>query len=547
MSITKKCKESGREFLIDDADLAFYERMQVPPPTLCPDERTRRRWAWRGKDFYLRPCAGCKKNTISWFSPKLAGISTYCEDCFKADSFDARAYGQEFDFGRPFFEQFAELNRRVPKHSSNTMLNENCRYIISSQQSKNCYMADETDYSRDCLFGYTFQRATDVVEGLYIHDSEIGYELIKAENCYSVFYSQNVFNCSNSAFLRNCRNCRNCLFCANLRNAEYMAFNRKVSPEEFKRLWGEVFSGSRARLEEQRLKYLAFLHSQPEPAAVMINCESCEGNYITNSRNVRDSYCVDNCQDCRYSTDLHFSKDVYDVNIYEGELMYECNHAGPKGYRNLFCQIVWFASEVYYCVDCYHIKNCFGCSGLKKEEYCILNKRYSKEEYEALLPRIIAHMRETCEWGEFFPVSMSPQPYNCTMAQRFFPLEKERALQRGYAWLDEEESILEEAEHEIPDSCYDTDEDASKKVYICSQTGRKFRYIPQELEFYKKHGIPLPLTAPNVRIDDLWIKMGRRALYQRRCSKCAKEICAISPEDAEWQVLCDGCYQGVVV
>jgi hypothetical protein len=39
--------------------------------------------------------------------------------------------------------------------------------------------------------------------------------------------------------------------------------------------------------------------------------------------------------------------------------------------------------------------NLFGCIGLRGKEYCILNKQYTKEEYEALVPKIIEKMKES--------------------------------------------------------------------------------------------------------------------------------------------------------
>lgn len=52
--ISKICAVTGASFVVDDLDQAFYEKIGVPSPTLCPDERTRRRLAWRGKNFYMR-------------------------------------------------------------------------------------------------------------------------------------------------------------------------------------------------------------------------------------------------------------------------------------------------------------------------------------------------------------------------------------------------------------------------------------------------------------------------------------------------------------
>lgn len=78
-----------------------------------------------------------------------------------------------------------------------------------------------------------------------------------------------------------------------------------------------------------------------------------------------------------------------------------------------------------------YIENCFGCVGLKdKKEYCILNKQYSKQEYEELFPKIIKHMQSTGEWGEFLDPTLSLHGYNETLAQEYFPLSEQEAQQR---------------------------------------------------------------------------------------------------------------------
>lgn len=64
----------------------------------------------------------------------------------------------------------------------------------------------------------------------------------------------------------------------------------------------------------------------------------------------------------------------------------------------LFSYNCWTSSELAYCIDCYDTKNCFGCIGLRNKQYCILNKQYTKEQYEELVPKIIEHMTKTGEW-----------------------------------------------------------------------------------------------------------------------------------------------------
>ena len=38
--------------------------------------------------------------------------------------------------------------------------------------------------------------------------------------------------------------------------------------------------------------------------------------------------------------------------------------------------------------------HCFGCVGFKHKQYCILNKQYTKEEYEKLVQKIIKQMND---------------------------------------------------------------------------------------------------------------------------------------------------------
>ena len=104
------CKECKNNFDISKADEAVHRKMRVPPPTLCPDCRQQRRIAFRNdQNFYRNQCHICEKSLISTYSPDKQ-IPVLCNACFWSDKFDPLAYGQDFDFARPFFEQFAEMH-----------------------------------------------------------------------------------------------------------------------------------------------------------------------------------------------------------------------------------------------------------------------------------------------------------------------------------------------------------------------------------------------------------------------------------------------------
>ena len=93
---------------------------------------------------------------------------------------------------------------------------------------------------------------------------------------------------------------------------------------------------------------------------------------------------------------------------------------------------------MYYCYTCFACTDCFGCVGLKNKQYCILNKQYTKEEYQELVGKIIENMIRDGEWGEYLAPENSPWGYNETMANLYFPLEKQEAIELGYQWNDYE-------------------------------------------------------------------------------------------------------------
>ncbi|MBU1757580.1 hypothetical protein KKG31_00040 [Patescibacteria group bacterium] len=72
------CAISSKEFVIFQSDLDFYEKISptfhgkkytLPRPTLCPEERQRRRLIWRNeRKLYKRECDKTGKSIISVYS-----------------------------------------------------------------------------------------------------------------------------------------------------------------------------------------------------------------------------------------------------------------------------------------------------------------------------------------------------------------------------------------------------------------------------------------------------------------------------------------------
>ena len=543
----KVCKRCGKGFSVEDRDLVFYDKIspvfnkkkcRIPTPGFCPKCRMQRRMAWRTREYFFRPCGLTGKNCLSIYPPD-AEVVTYSPEAFFCDGWDGLSLWMDFDFSRPFFEQFYELYRKAPKNTANARMNENCEYIINAHGNKDCYLVDEIDKSRDCIYGYNIQYCTDIVNGFYVRDSELCLEIQQAANCYGMLFSHNVYNCSNSAFLLNCRSAKNCLFCVNLRSAEYCIFNNKVTKEEFKKAWDDLFDGSYLTFENAKRKFDDFVKMQSLPAAVKVKTESSSGDYLFNTKDCYDSFNIDHCRDCSFCTDIHYSRDAYDVHIYEGELMYESLHAGPKAYNNIGIILCWFSNDIYYSCELHNCSNMFGCSSLKNKKYCILNKQYTKEKYFELVPRIIEHMQKTGEWGEFFPVRFSPYGYDQTMAAFYWPLTEERAREEGFNWRNPSDGWGPVSEGKLPDRLENFTDDMLELVFRSADSEKPYKIIAKELTFHRRFNIPLPRLTPRERTMN-FIKQNPRLLIERECSKCGKAVqTTLSEHDI---IYCEDCY-----
>ena len=156
-------------------------------------------------------------------------------------------------------------------------------------------------------------------------------------------------------------------------------------------------------------------------------------------------------------------------------------------------------------------------------------------------------MKETSEWGEFFPDFLSPFPYNESLAQEYFPMSKEEATERGYKWR--EKKIIDPSTYEvckIPDDITEVDDSVLKQTLVCENTGKPYRLVKPELAFYRKMNLPIPRLHPDERHRQRMALRNPRKLYDRNCPECQKDMkTTYAPERSE-KVLCEECYLNAV-
>lgn len=416
---TKKCKNCQRTFRVLEKDIEFYKRLDVPHPTHCPDCRAKRRLAWRNEwNFYRRKCDKTGKEIISYLSADKPMPVWHFDEWFK-DDWDRFQYGQDFDFTRPFFEQFKEVLNRTPHISILIGDCENCEYTNFSWKNKNCYLISASDFNEDLMYsGYAFH-SKDCHDCFFVKDSELLFECVDCERCYNSNYLKQCKDTRDSYYCEDLVGCRECIGCINLRQQTNCIFNKKLTKQEYEIQKIELLKNHKkitTHLAELRLK-------EPVKALSMSKCENSVGNNLLNCKNCYHCFDLIESENCRHISYGENAVDSMDVNgAPHCELTYETAGA-PECYMTRFCSACWVKSSfLTYCHLCRASQHCFGCVSLYRNKFCILNKQYTRQEYEEFLPRIISHMKSTGEWGEFFPMSISPWKYEETAAQDYFPV-----------------------------------------------------------------------------------------------------------------------------
>lgn len=504
------------------------EKYLVPEPGECPHCRFVSRAIFRNHHFYYKNKSALSgAPIISVYSP-ASPYKVFSTDEWWSDKWDAMEYGRDFDFDRTFFEQFNELLLNVPKiNLVQDGTSENCKYTNFGSQNRNCYLLVGGLGNEDSYHCIELFISKDCVDCLHVLKSEKLYECVSCEICYNSRYLTRCEQCSDSYFLENCFSCKNCLGCKNLRHKEFHIFNKPYSKEEYFRILKEHDLTTREGVEKFGEKFEKFRLELPCLFAKHRFSENSTGDFLDGAKNCHECFIVvmgaENCRHC--FTIGRNCKDTIDSNGTEGEL--SCFSDGAlNSHKVLFTHYVRSCSNIYYSMYCYNSHNLFGCTGLDRKQYCIFNKQYSKDDYEKLVIEIVKHMQKTGEWGKYFPPSLSAFGYNESFACDIFPLQKEEALAKGFKWFDYKPEIGE----------------GEGDFVTCEITGKPFRPVRQEIEFYKKHNIPFPKVHPDVRIERRYKRRNPNKFWNRNCDNCKTEIVTTYDPGSPETVYCEECF-----
>lgn len=535
------CKGCKKDFTLLKQDKELLEKFNVLNPNHCPDCRAEQRFAFRNERFlYQRQCDKCSKKIISVFSLEKE-YTVYCHDCWYGDKWSATDYGIDYDHNKPFFDQVNELMHQTP-HPGSIIEAPTCfnsDYANDASSIKNCYLTFDVSYLEDSFYGESAWKLKNCIDFLNSFDCELSYEISYCTKSYNLFFSEYCANCYDSYFLRDCVGCNNCFACCNLINAKHCIWNKQYSEDEYykeiKKLKKKLNNYS--ELKQLQKQFLDFIIKFPKRATRGVKNDNCTGDNINYSKGCY--YCFDsnNSENCRYAYKMmNGAKECMDVTIWgeNTELCYNSGGVGMKSYNNICCHYAWrSASNLTYCYFCHrNVKDMLGCVNMQSDQYCILNKRYSKKDYLLLREKIINKLKQEGVYGDFFPAYINPFCYNETQAQEYFPLTKEQAINKGWTWKNEKNNS--EGEH---------DHVCLRGLPTCISCNKNFKIIPQEKKFYQDNEIAFPQKCPNCRHLDRIKFRNPNKFWQRLCDKCNQQIMTTYSPDRPEKIYCKKCYQ----
>jgi len=553
----RTCRFSGKKFYVRPEDVSFYKRIGVPLPTLEPEERRRRRHAYHNSYNLFRNTSAYSGNRVITMYPAGSPYKVYEHNVWYSDAWDPRESARDYDSAKSFFEQFHVFQRDVPRTNLlSSPSNLNSDYTNTSRNLKDCYIVFDQNGGENLIYHQCCGNDTNCVECWSLDNCDQCYECRISRRLFQCYFCYECRDCLDGYFLWDSRNCQNCFMSSNLRNKKYYFRNEYVGKAEYEQRMKAVYLGDYHKLQELKSEFEEVIQRAPRKPNWNERSVNSVGDYIVNSKNVYFGLWIDKSENVAYSEAARALTDCYDVTGSGGtQLSYEVSTIwGVDNYECKFSLHIESCREVEYCDSCRNCWHCFGSIGLDNQEYCVFNKKYSKDEYWELVDTIKTSMLTQGEYGEFFPPAHALFPYRVSLAVSFPGFRDfENAEKYGYDTGD----VEEENEHiagdiinarDLPNDIQDVDDDILKQVVFDEKNRKYFRIIKPELDFYRMRGVPLPREHASVRMqkfrETLDVKF---EFYKRQCPSCKTEFETSYKPDFQGTVYCESCYQKQLV
>lgn len=276
-------------------------------------------------------------------------------------------------------------------------------YPVHQINSDNCELTDHVYFCKnltnsfDCLkctggtYLYDSVNCTNCVDCDYCGESELCYESVDANKCFNSNYLEDCSNLTDSWYSVWCTNSHDLFGCVSMHNKSFCIFNRQLSEDEYRK---EVEKYKKWP-PEKILKIVEEIRSKlPVTQTHEANNEnSSYGDYVYNCKNCYMCFDARIGKDSGYLYDSIDNTTCYDVHYStENELCYEITDSGYC-FNSNYVVFSKNCQDSSYVINSYDVKNCLGVVNRGHAEYEILNRKFSKEEYEKLSKEILEDLK----------------------------------------------------------------------------------------------------------------------------------------------------------
>lgn len=552
-----KHKYCEGEFCLEIGDIEMLKALRVPPPNYCPTCRRIRRMVHMGTiHLFKRLCDAPKHDEmiISIFS-KECPFPVYDFKYFISEEFDAFRFGKKYDETKSPLAQLWDLRKTFPMPSflNRDLLSVNSEYTNGGRDLKNGYYTSGCFHSEDVWYSNLVNKSKSIMDSRSINTSEYVYNSAYSRNLYKCSFTYFSKECSDSMFLYDCRNCTDCFGCVNLRNKKYHVFTKELAKEEYATFMKNVYPLTREKLNAYAEEFWTLVHKLPMNASQNTRTENSTGILLSRSKNVYDAIHSENSENVRHIDGALSHKDSMDFLFSGGHSnnLYMTTNIGSESSKVKFSISSKFCLESEFIFNSKSLTNCFMCFGLENKSFCILNQQYTQEEYWPLVDIIKTEMLKRGEYADGPGMEFSAQAYNFSLANIAFPLSEEIILSLGGYVGKEQESNTDGIEiidsENIPENIDEVSDKITTKALRCTLSGKPFKVIQTELDFYRRMKLPLPNIHPTIRTDKMYHIGAVGKKYNTTCNKCNTDILSIFDPKENYNFYCENCYQQEVV
>jgi hypothetical protein len=300
-------------------------------------------------------------------------------------------------------------------------------------------------------------------------------------------------------------------------------FNEQLTAAEYDKRLSE-FEGFSAT---EKARVLEDFYSVRRNAAHLgihqFRCENSIGQHLSECADCYQCYESFALEDCIYNIECNGNKNSIDLTVcFETEDSCCCIQSP----LNKSCSFLMHTDYCGYSEFCAYSKNlvdCFGCVYLANKRYHILNKPYSKEDYEKQVAEI---KRQLIANGDYNLLLYFVSDYEKTRIET----EEDKVLNVGTQEFKWETTRMKSEGKSQELTCKNPD---------CS---KDFLVIPQEISIYQARNIPAPDFCPACRHKQRMALRNEREMYRRSCDNCRSSMLSTYPQDAPYKVFCQKCF-----